>query len=62
MNELRLPKEIKISIDIESIVKVRCVNTKCPNHLVKFGYVGCNLKNITINQQGECVQGKVGEK
>lgn len=47
--------EIKVSLDIECVVKLCCERYTCINNLMATkGFHSCNLKHLTINQNGEC--------
>jgi len=46
---------IKISVELEPIVVLRCQNTGCRYNLEWAGFAACNLKHITIGSDGECV-------
>ena len=50
----RMDTEFNIKFEIEPIVKLGCVNYKCINHLNSRGFACCNLKYITIGQDGKC--------
>ena len=43
-----------ITFDLEPIVKLVCLNTACKNHLQWFGAAACNLKQISIDEDGRC--------
>lgn len=47
--------EIKVKLDIEPVVKLCCEKYNCINNLMATkGFYNCNLKHVTINQNGEC--------
>jgi hypothetical protein len=48
--------DIKITVDFDPIVKLKCINSDCIHHLFELGYARCNLKYININDEGECEQ------
>ena len=45
---------IKITADIEPIVKLGCIKFDCVNNLHNSGYDCCNLKHICIDENGRC--------
>jgi len=49
--------DIKISVEFEQVVKLRCINTECINNLVNdlsYSVALCNLKRIVIRDDGMC--------
>ena len=51
--------EIKVKLDIHSICTLECLRTECTHNLVNFRNVedfGCNLKNISLDSDGKCIE------
>ncbi len=46
--------KVAITIDIEPIAKVTCLNKKCRFNLRDNGWICCNLKLIEIDEDGKC--------
>lgn len=44
-----------ISVEIEPLCRVECLNTDCEFHLETRGWFGCNLKRIMVSQKGKCL-------
>ena len=47
--------EVNLDItDLKTIVTIMCKNTNCMYSMRPYGIVSCNLKHITIDQEGKC--------
>ena len=46
--------DMKITFDIEPLVKVRCKSFYCRHNLSNLGHAACNLKHIAIVEGGVC--------
>ena len=49
--------EIEIKIDdsdLKEIVRLRCQNKNCKHNMICKGFLGCNLKNVMISNDGKC--------
>ena len=44
-----------IDIEIEKLIKIDCLNKKCPHHLESRGFFSCNMKRIMISEEGKCL-------
>jgi hypothetical protein len=47
---------ISITLDIEPVVKLLCLNTECVFNLAERDIVCCNLKHVTLDFEGVCEQ------
>jgi len=48
--------DIKLTLDIEPVVKLSCANTDCRFSLLREGWLCCGLKYIGIDENGRCMQ------
>jgi len=47
--------QIKAMIDLEPIVKLECISVNCVNNLAECRDIYCcNLKHISIDENGKC--------
>lgn len=44
----------KITYEIEPFVQVKCLKVNCIHNLYYKGDVFCNLKNILVDENGNC--------
>lgn len=54
-----MKNEINVKIDIEPIVKLECINSACTHNFINFRSVqelGCNLKHLSLDENGKCVE------
>lgn len=45
----------KVIVEFETATKLECRNVNCRHNLVLKGKLGCNLKNISLNSEGVCI-------
>jgi len=45
---------LTITVALEPIVKLTCLNVNCKFHLLVYDWLCCNLKHVDIGEQGEC--------
>ena len=52
---------LKISLEIEPIVLLKCANKECRHNLANSseGYIACNLKRLVIGSDGRCLDNTV---
>ena len=50
---------ISITLDIEPVVKLFCLNTECVFNLAQRDMVCCDLKHVTLDFEGVCEQRKL---
>ena len=48
--------DIQVKIEIDPIVRVVCLATDCKNNLIRTSGLLCNLKNIWVDEIGNCKQ------
>jgi len=48
--------DIKLTLDIEPVVKLFCHNANCRFSLLREGWFCCGLKYIRIGEDGRCMQ------
>ena len=59
--------DIKVTFEIEPVVKLVCLNKKCRYNMTRrefggaFGFF-CNLKNLEVDQDGKCAMFERGEE
>lgn len=49
-----MPNEIAIQFEFEPIVKLLCLNVRCKHNQGMSNDFTCNLKRITIDENGAC--------
>ena len=53
---------IDIKLNIDNIMKLKCLRMDCRHNLVSRNQLACNLKHMTIDENGQCTQFTKREK
>jgi len=47
--------DMKITVELDPIVKLQCLNIACKHNTHYVSGLYCNLKNVMIDEDGQCL-------